>query len=192
MTPLSTSQTAQLDSSIGELVHAAATQLPIARQVVEQARIAAGEQILDLGCATGNATLLASTAGACVTGVDATLRLLDIARARAAEQMLDARFLLGEPEALPISHGRIDVLVSVFGVSAAMHPTAAADEIARVLSDRGRLVLSAWIPDGATHGCAWHDRDALAVLLGPHGFEVATERHSHAGRGYVVATAYRG
>jgi SAM-dependent methyltransferase len=181
-----------LDTTIGAYVRAGQRHLPIAQHVVASARLTAGEHVVDLGCGTGSAALLAGEQGADVTGVEATLRLLDISRARAEEHELDARFLAGAPEAMPIADGSADAIVSIFGLDDAPCPADVAWEISRVLSDRGRLVFSTWVPAGEPDGFAWHERDALRVLLGPHGFEVATQQLEHDGRRCVVVTACRG
>ncbi|MDQ3768585.1 MAG: class I SAM-dependent methyltransferase [Actinomycetota bacterium] len=156
--------------------------------------------MLDLGCGTGNAALLAAARGAIVTGVDPAPRLLDVARARAADHGTNITFVLGEAAALPMKSGSVDVLLSVFGVVFAPDPVAAAAEMARVTAQHGRIVLSAWLPAGpvrqvvrmaretlmaavdapaAPPGFAWHDRDTLSGLFAPHGFSVDTESHSH-------------
>jgi len=56
---------------------------PVARAVVEQAALIAGEDVLDLACGTGNSALLAAALGAGVIGVDGAPRLLEVARTRA-------------------------------------------------------------------------------------------------------------
>lgn len=97
---------------------------------------------------------------------------------------------------MPLTDGDADVVLSVFGVIFAPDAAAAAAEMARVTAPAGRIVLSAWVPEGAIHDAvqvaqeavrraigapagtppfAWYDRDALAGLLTPHGFEVAVE-----------------
>ena len=88
------------------------------------------------------------------------------------------------------------MVLSAFGVVFAPDAAAAAAEMARVTAPAGRIVLSAWVPEGAIHEAAhvaqeavrravgapsgrppfaWHDRNALAGLLAPHGFEVTVE-----------------
>jgi SAM-dependent methyltransferase len=185
-----------IDWSIGNYEHTAAQLLPAAEVVVDRAAPAEGERVVDVGCGTGNAALLAAARGARVTGIDPAPRLLEVARDQAAAQSCDATFALGEAAALPLLDGEADVVLSVFGVIFAPNAVAAAAEMARVTAPAGRIVLSAWVPDGAIHDAAqlaqetvrravgapagpppfaWHDRDALAGLLGPHGFEVAVE-----------------
>jgi len=76
--------------------------LPAAEVVVEQAAPREGESVVDIGCGTGNAALLAADRGATVTGVDPAQRLLDVAAATAAERGLDATFRLGEAADIPL------------------------------------------------------------------------------------------
>ena len=154
---------------------------------------------MDLGSGTGNAALLAARRGARVTGVDPARRLLDVAAALASEEGLDVEFVQGEAAAMPLADGAADAVLSVFGVIFAPDAPAAAAEMARVTAPGGRIVLSAWIPEGAigrmasvgreavaaalgvpsSPGFAWHDADALRGLLGPHGFEVSLTEHAH-------------
>jgi SAM-dependent methyltransferase len=183
---------------VGHYEHTAAQLLPAARVLIGKASPGPGQRVVDVGCGTGNAALLAAERGASAIGVDPAERLLDVARRRAAAQRLDATFTLGEAGSLPIADGEADLVVSVFGVIFAPEPRAAATESSRVTKAAGRILLSAWIPEGAlsevarTAGqavaralgappaappFAWHDRDALNDLLGPHGFEVETEEH---------------
>ncbi|GAC1576131.1 MAG: class I SAM-dependent methyltransferase [Candidatus Dormibacteria bacterium] len=186
----------QIDWSLGQYETTAAQLLPAARAVVDHAALAPGERVVDVGCGTGNAALLAAARGAHVTGVDPAGRLLEVAREQATERGLDARFVQGEAAGLPLVDASAEVLLSVFGVIFAPDAAAAAAEMARVATPGGRIVLSAWIPGGAmlecvdvfqkavmkavggsasTPGFAWHDREALAGLLAPHGFTVAVE-----------------
>jgi SAM-dependent methyltransferase len=89
--------------------------------------------------------------------------------------------------------------MSVFGVIFAPHPQAAAEEITRVLAPDGRILLAAWIPDGAISRAVrftrqmvseiqgtspavppfpWHEREALEGLFEPPGFGVVLSEHS--------------
>ena len=184
------------DWGIGSYEPTAAKLEPAARVVVERAAPAPGEHVVDVGCGTGNAALLAAERGGRVTGVDPAPRLLEVARERATERALDVTFELGDAAALPLEDGAADVVLSVFAVIFASDPRAAAAEITRVCAPGGRIVLSAWIPEGAVHDAvhaageavrnalgrpagappfAWHERAALATLFAPHGFEVTLE-----------------
>jgi SAM-dependent methyltransferase len=185
-----------IDWSLGNYEHIAAQLLPAARVVVDRAAPRTGEHVVDIGCGSGNAALLAAERGARVTGVDPAARLLEVARALAAERALDATFALGDAAALPIADGEVDVAVSTFGLIFAPDAPAAAAEVARACAPRARVVFSAWIPEGALSEVArigqeavsralgapaggapfpWHERDSLQDLLGPHGFTVTVE-----------------
>src|SRR5919199_6366535 len=102
----------RLDWGLGRYEDTAARLEPAARAVVERAAPAAGEHVLDVGCGTGNAALLAAARGARVTGVDPAPRLLDVAREEAAARGLDATFTAGEAAALPLGDGEADVVLS--------------------------------------------------------------------------------
>jgi SAM-dependent methyltransferase len=185
-----------MDWSLGRYEVTAAQLEPAARVIVEHAAPAAGERVVDVGCGTGTAALLAAERGARVTGVDPAPRLLEVAREQAAARGLDATFALGDAAALPLADGEADAALSAFGVIFAPDPGAAAAELARVTAPGSRIVLSAWNPAGAVHRAVrvageavrnalgappgpppfpWHERDALAELFAPHGFEVAVE-----------------
>jgi SAM-dependent methyltransferase len=184
------------DWSLGRYERTAEWLEPAAEAMVERAAPQPGERVLDVGCGTGNAALLAAARGARTTGVDPAPRLLEVARERAAALGLEATFLAGQAEELPVEDGGFDLVLSVFGVIFAADPRAAAAETARVTAPGGRIVLSAWIPDGPIRDAvqvareavrvalgapagpppfAWHDRDALAELFAPHGFEVSLD-----------------
>jgi SAM-dependent methyltransferase len=187
----------RIDWSLGRYERTAAQLRPAARVVVDHAAPETRERVADVGCGTGNAALLAAATGARVIGIDPALRLLRVARERAAESQLDATFVAGEAANLPLAGASIDLVLSVFGVIFAPDVIAAAAELARVTAPGGRIVLSAWIPRGAVHDAAcmtrdamteatgaptgpppfaWHDREALADLFGPHGFEVSVQQ----------------
>lgn len=182
------------DWGVGRYEDTAAELEPAARVVVEYAAPTAGEHVVDVGCGTGNAALMAAERGARVTGVDPAARLLEVASKRAAARGLEAQFVQGEAEALPIEDGDADLVLSVFGVIFAPDPRTAVAEMVRVASSEGRIVLSAWIPSGAVHravGAAseavrkalgapagpppfpWHERSALAELFAPRGLDVS-------------------
>jgi SAM-dependent methyltransferase len=188
----------RVDWSVGHYEETASQLLPAAELLVEEAAPLAGARVVDVGCGTGNAALLAAARGARVTGVDPALRLLDVARLRAAAEALEVTFLAGEAAALPLADKSADVLLSVFGVIFAPDPQAAAAELARVTADDGRILVTAWIPGGAiaqmnqvaqeavlrTLGAPappppfpWHDPDALNQLFAPHGFSLTVKEH---------------
>ena len=101
-------------------------------------------EVLDVACGTGNATLPAARAGARVTGLDFAPGLLEIARERAADAMVEVDFVEGDAQALPFEDGSFDRVVSTFGHMFAPDHRRAADEMKRVQRpgrpDRRRLL----------------------------------------------------
>jgi SAM-dependent methyltransferase len=187
-----------VDWGLGNYERIAKQLLPAAEAVVETADPVPGETLVDVGCGSGNAALLAAERGATVIGVDPSQRLLEVASAAAEERDLDAEFVLGEAASMPISAAEAAVVVSVFGAIFAEDPAAAAAEIARVTKPSGRIVLAAWIPGGPISDAIrlsrqtladisdrplppppfpWHERDSLASLFEPHGFSVSLTEH---------------
>jgi SAM-dependent methyltransferase len=184
-----------VDWSLGRYEQIAGQLLPAAEAVVERAAPDRDERVVDVGCGTGNAALLAAERGARVTGIDPAERLLDVARTQALARGLELELIRGEAAALPLVDASADVVLSVFGVIFAPDASAAAAEMARVTAPAGRIVLCAWIPEGpltelarlrgeaiaaatgAGAGAApfpWHDGEALTRVFAPHGFSVST------------------
>jgi ubiquinone/menaquinone biosynthesis C-methylase UbiE len=105
-----------LDWGLGNYEQTAAQLLPAARVVVDRAAPTPDERVVDVGCGTGNAALLAAARGARAIGVDPATRLLEVARDAAAARGLNATFALGDAESLPVDDRAADVVLSVFGV----------------------------------------------------------------------------
>lgn len=164
---------------------------PAAEVLVHAAVPRPGELVVDVGCGTGSATVAAAAAGARVVGVDPAPRLLQVADAAARAAAVRAvAFTAGTAGALPVGAGTVDVVLSAFGVIFAPEPGAALADMARICAPTGRILLTAWLPEGAlgelgrlrrgatavpqvaTAGppFAWHDPDAVSQVLGPHGF----------------------
>jgi SAM-dependent methyltransferase len=178
------------DWDLGEYERTARALAPAAEVVVATAGLQPGETVADLACGTGNAAALAAAAGCRVVGVDLARRLLEVAR----EQVPQATFLHGDLEALPLDDDAVDVAVSVFGVIFAGDGRRAVAEMRRVVRPGGRVVLSAWPPEGPVHAIGrlaaqrrvappatwpprldWHDADALQDAFG---VPVELERHT--------------
>ena len=114
-----------------------------------RAGVAAGEEVLDVACGTGNAAIRAAQAGGRVVGLDLTPELLDSGRRLAAEAGVAVDWVEGDVEALPFPDESFDVVLSTFGCMFAPRHEVTARELARVLRPGGRLALSCWTPAGA-------------------------------------------
>jgi SAM-dependent methyltransferase len=195
-----------MDWGAGEYEHTAVQLEAAARLAVDRLAPSPGERIVDLGCGTGNASVLVAATGADLLGVDPSARLLEVAARRAADDGLEATFAEGTAADLPVEDGSLDAVISVFGLIFAPDPEAAAGEILRVLRPGGRLVYSAWLPEGPMVAgmilramamadlepgggppFAWHDLVAVRGLLARFGGTVELERHDLAFAGTSAA-----
>jgi SAM-dependent methyltransferase/alkylhydroperoxidase family enzyme len=107
-----------------------------------------GDRLLDVACGSGLALELAAIRGATCAGIDASSRLLAVARDRSPE----ADIRLGDMHALPWVDGTFDVVTSFRGIWGTT-PDALA-EVRRVLVPGGRLGLTVWGHIKASTG-AW-------------------------------------
>jgi SAM-dependent methyltransferase len=117
-------------------------------KAVEAAEIAAGDNVLDVACGTGNATIPAAKTGAEVTGLDLTPKLLEEAKEEASNAGVEIEWIEGDAEQLPFEDQSFDAVISVYGAMFAPDHRAAAGEIARVLKPGGRMAVCSWTPDG--------------------------------------------
>jgi ubiquinone/menaquinone biosynthesis C-methylase UbiE len=147
---------------------------PAYRALVDQAELYGGAQVLEIGCGTGNLTLLAKRAesGADVTGLDPDPRALVRARKK-GRRLTGLRFEQGYAQKLPYGDGSFDRVLS----SMMLHhleadaKAAALAEAFRVLRPGGGM----HIVDVVGHRRAMaHDVDVIPDLLRSTGFEGAT------------------
>ena len=114
----------------------------------------AGDRLLDVACGSGLAIELARLRGASCSGIDASPRLVAVARDRNPES--DIR--VGDMHALPWDPASFDVVTSFRGIWGTT--PAAVGEIFRVLRPGGRAGITVWGHLKASPG-AW----ALAPFL---------------------------
>src|SRR3954447_18615893 len=165
---------------------------PVADAAVAALALTGDERVLDVACGTGNAALVARDAGARVSGVDSSPRLIDVAR----ERVPDAELVVGDASALPFADAAFDAAVSVFGAIFARPAEQAVAELARVVRPGGRIVITSWPPRGPVFaaislmrralarvrppegppGADWGDPAVVERLLAPHGEVSVTER----------------
>ncbi|MFC6161527.1 class I SAM-dependent methyltransferase [Kribbella jiaozuonensis] len=118
----------------------------VGQRLVDALAVQSGEDVLDVGCGTGNAALPAARAGARVTGLDLTPAMLAKARERGAGLGID--WVEGDAEELPFPDESFDVVLSSFGCMFAPRHQVVAGEMARVLRPGGQLGVCAWTPEG--------------------------------------------
>jgi ubiquinone/menaquinone biosynthesis methyltransferase len=106
------------------------------RRVVRLASPGPGHHALDLACGTGDIALGLAAAGARVTGVDVTLGMLRLARAKAD----GPRYVNGDMLALPIASGSCDIVTAGYGLRNVPELQGALAEVHRVLKPGGVFV----------------------------------------------------
>ncbi|TAK21058.1 MAG: class I SAM-dependent methyltransferase [Myxococcaceae bacterium] len=118
------------------------------RALIEQAAIAPGHAVLDLGCGTGTLTRLikGAHADASVTGLDLDPEALGIARHKAADAGLDITFVQGSATAPPFEPASFDRVLT----SLVLHHL--------VREQKQRALAAAWSllrRDGELHVADW-------------------------------------
>lgn len=124
------------------------------KMTVDQALIQPGDSVLDVGCGTGDVTLLAKQRAkhGKVYGIDPAPEMIAVARKKAPRKGLEIDFRMGEIESLPFSDASMDVVTS----SLMMHhlpeslKVQGLAEIYRVLRPGGRLLIADFLrPTGS-------------------------------------------
>lgn len=135
--------------------------LPAHRRVFERLALRQGASLLDVGCGSAGACVLAAEAGCRVHGLDASEPLLAIAR----ERVPGGDFRAGELLALPWAEQTFDYVTGFNAFQYAVDPVSALREARRVLRTGGRVGIVVW---GAVEECeAVAHMRALAALMPP-------------------------
>ena len=117
---------------------------------VSRLRLASGAAVLDLCCGAGASALPAARAvgpSGRVLGIDIAAPMLELARARAAEEGLaNIEFRPGDATRTGLPDGGFDAVVCVFGVFFAPDMAAFVREMWRLTGPRGVLAVTTWGP----------------------------------------------
>jgi SAM-dependent methyltransferase len=139
---------------------------PYHARLLSVAAIGERDQVLDVGCGTGQSTrdaARAATAGAAF-GIDLSSRMLDYARRRATDEgVSNVAFAQADAQIHPFELGSFDVTISRTAAMFFGDHLAAFSNIGRALRPGGRLVLVTWQP---LPGNAWLREIAGALAAG--------------------------
>jgi len=119
---------------------------PVADALIERAKPAAGERILDVGCGSGAISIdLAQRVGASghVTGIDISGPMLARAR-KTAPSGAPIDFVLADATIYPFVADSFDLLVSRFGVMFFADPVLSFINMRRGMRRTGRLAFACW------------------------------------------------
>ena len=115
-------------------------------RTIEMVGIVPGEDVLEVGCGTGEVTMRARVragAAGAVAGIDPAPEMIAMAREKAAQAGVDVDYRVAAVEALPFADATFDVVVSslmLHHLPEDLKPRAFA-EIRRVLKPGGRLIV---------------------------------------------------
>jgi demethylmenaquinone methyltransferase/2-methoxy-6-polyprenyl-1,4-benzoquinol methylase len=109
------------------------------KRLVDLAAPRAGMRAVDLATGTGDIAFRLADAGAKVTGVDVTQRMIELARQKIKTRSDRHRpvFLVGDMIGLPFADASFDVATAGYGLRNVPDLAAAIDEISRVLKAGG-------------------------------------------------------
>jgi ubiquinone/menaquinone biosynthesis methyltransferase len=106
------------------------------RRLVSMSDAAPGARALDLACGTGDIAFALAARGARVTGLDITLRMVELARKKRGDPL----FLVADMQALPFEDSCFDLVTTGYGIRNVPDIDAALAEIRRVLRPGGRFL----------------------------------------------------
>jgi ubiquinone/menaquinone biosynthesis C-methylase UbiE len=115
-------------------------------RMLDLARVAAGESVLDVGCGTGTLAIAANrrvgNAGT-VDGIDASPDMIERARKKAKRAHAGAAFRVARAESLPFDTSRFDVVLSTVMLHHVPRDVRAqaVQEMRRVLKPDGRILI---------------------------------------------------
>ncbi|HEY4896653.1 MAG TPA: methyltransferase domain-containing protein [Solirubrobacteraceae bacterium] len=181
--------------SAGDYPDVASTIEEAAAALLLRMAVEPGQELLDVATGSGNVAVPAAEAGAAVTGLDLTPKLLEAARIRAEQAGVQVAWVEGDAEALPFAGASFDRVTSCFGVIFAPRHELAAGELARVARPGASIGVTAWTREGLmgrffrTVGgympapppelgapVQWGDEEYVRSLLDGEGASVTCER----------------
>jgi len=113
--------------------------------LLKRADISEDDDVLDLGCGCGAATLQAAATAHRVVGLDISHPLVEVATRRAREAGVEnAEFVVADAQTHDFADGEFTVVISQFGSMFFDDPEAAFANLRRSLAPGGRLVLVSW------------------------------------------------
>ena len=122
--------------------------MPVSALMIERLELQPGQRVLELAAGPGDTGFLAAELirpGGTLVCSDGAEAMLELARARAqAQQIENVEFVRLELEWIDLPTASVDAVLCRWGIMLLVDPSAAAQEIRRVLRPGGRAALSVW------------------------------------------------
>jgi len=139
---------------------------PVAEDLIEAAKLKAGERVLDVACGTGVVTRLAAERvgpSGTVAGLDVTPPMLAVARV-STPPGTSIDWYEASAEAMPLPDGSFDVVLCQMGLQFMSDKVTALREMRRVLDRGGRIYINVPGPKPSLFGIM---TEALARHISP-------------------------
>ena len=170
----------------------------VAAQLVGACGLGPGMRALDVAAGTGNVALAIAASGASAEACDLTPALVAVGKARCdALGEREIPWTVADAEDLPFAAGRLDAVLSVFGMVFAPRPEVAIAEAFRVTRSGGCVGFTSWTPGSAAARFGevagrhfprpddappppqlWGDEEVCRARLAPHAVDVRFELDS--------------
>lgn len=114
--------------------------IPLWEVMLDQGMVGDQTRILDAGCGSAGASVLAAARGARVSGIDASSSMIEIALERHPE----GSFRVGDIQELPYENASFDAVLASNCLQYAQSPAKTLGEFKRVCTTDGRVVVALW------------------------------------------------
>lgn len=168
---------------------------PLGRRAMAELELGPGRRVLDIGCGSGETTLMLADTGAEAVGADISRPMLAVARGRVGDRS-NVSFLEADAQTYAFEPASFDAIFSRFGVMFFADPEAAFANLRRALKPGGRMAFVCWrapsenpimtlpmaaaaphlpppappSPPGSPGPFAFADPDRVRAILGGAGF----------------------
>lgn len=151
-----------------------------AERLLERARVADGERVLDVATGTGVVARMIrrhELPASRVVGFDLTPAMVDVGRAAPGGD--EVEWVVGDGQELPFEDGSFDLVLCQQGLQFFPDPVAGATQMRRVLVDGGRALAACWTTPDSVFGqvidvLKGYDADLAAGASQP--FSITAER----------------